>query len=95
MILIGLLYKSFIENLSTFPSHFIHVRKRDVSNVESIHFEYDFNGVELANSSTIDLSRLVKLGRLIIFIIIFIIILIISYIEHSILNLLFRANCNK
>ena len=63
MVLISLLYTSFIENLSNFPSHFINVRKQDVLNVESIHFEYDFNGVELNNSNTIDLSRLVKLGN--------------------------------
>ena len=64
MVLIGLLYKSFIENLSNFPSHVIHVRKQDVLNIESIHYEYAFSGVELTNSTTIDFSRLVKLGKI-------------------------------
>ena len=66
MVLICLLYKSFIENLSNFPSHFVHVRKQDVLNIESIVFKYDYVGVELTNSNTIDLSRLVNLGNIII-----------------------------
>ena len=64
MVLIGLLYKSFIENLSNFPSQVIHVSKQDVSNIESISFEYDFSAIELTNS-TIDLSRLLLLSKLI------------------------------
>ena len=64
MVLICLLYKSFIENFSIFPSHVIRVCKKDVSNIESIHFEYGFSGVELVNSTTFDLSRLVKLGNI-------------------------------
>lgn len=64
MVLIGLLYKSFIENLSNFPSQFIYVSKQDVSNIETISFEYDFSAIELTNS-TIDLSRLLLLSKLI------------------------------
>ena len=63
MVLISLLYKSFIENLSNFPSHVIHVCKQDVLNIESIRFQYDYSGVELTNSATIDLSRLVTLSN--------------------------------
>ena len=64
MVLIGLLYKSFIENLSNFPSHIIRVCKKDVLNIESIDFKYDLSGVELTNS-TIDLSKLVSLSKII------------------------------
>ena len=64
MVLIGLLYKSFIENLSNFPSQIIHVSKQEVLNIESISFEYDFSAIELTNS-TIDLSRLLLLSKLI------------------------------
>ena len=63
MVLIGLLYKSFIENLSNFPSSVIHVSKQDVLNIEFIQFQYDFSAVELSNS-TIDLSQLLKLSKL-------------------------------
>lgn len=65
MVLIGLLYKSFILNLSKFPSHFIHVRKQDILNIKHIEFGYDYCGVELTSGSTIDLSKLVKLSKLI------------------------------
>lgn len=64
MVIIGLLFKNFIENLSNFPSQIIQVTKQDVSNIESISFEYDFRAVELTNS-TIDLSRLRLLSKLI------------------------------
>ena len=63
MVLIGLLYKSFIQNLSNFPSNVIRVRKQDVLNIEYIDFKYDISGIELTNSAIIDLSRLVKLGN--------------------------------
>ena len=63
MVLIGLLYKSFIENLSNFPSHIIRVCQQDVLNIESIRFEYDFSGAELISSTKFDLSRLIKLGN--------------------------------
>ena len=62
MVLITLLYKSFVENLSYFPSQVIHVSKQDVLNIESITFEYDFSAIELTNS-TIDLSRLLLLSK--------------------------------
>ena len=62
MVLIGLLYKSFIENLSSrFPSQVINVHKHDVLNIESIVFDYDYCRVDL-NSTTIDLSKLVHLS---------------------------------
>ena len=66
MVLIALLYKSFIENLSDFPSHVIRVRKEDVLNIKSINFHYDYSGIELVNSPIIDLSRIVKLGKIMI-----------------------------
>ena len=65
MVLIGLLYKSFIENLSNFPSPLIQVSKHDVLNIESIHFQYDYIGIQLANL-TIDLSKLFELSKMII-----------------------------
>ena len=64
MILIGLLYKCFIENLYNFPNHFIRVCKQDVLNIESIVYAHEFIGVDLANPSTIDLSKLISLGEL-------------------------------
>ena len=64
MVLICLLYKSFIENFSNFPNHVIRVFKKDVSKIESIRFQYGFSGVELVNSTTFDLSRLVQLGNI-------------------------------
>jgi hypothetical protein len=65
MVLIGLLYESFLKNLSNFPNHVIRVSKKDVLNIRSIHFEYAFSGVDLVNNSTtIDLSKLVRLGNI-------------------------------
>ena len=65
MVLIGLLYESFLKNLSDIPNHIIRVSKEDVLNIRSIHFEYAFGGVELVNNkSTIDLSKLVRLGNI-------------------------------
>ena len=64
MVLMGLLYKRFIQNLmSDFPNHIINVSKEEVLNIESIRFEYDFIGVSLTNKS-IDLSKLVNLCKL-------------------------------
>ena len=63
MVLIGLLYKCFIENLYNFPNHFIRVCKRDVSNIESIVFGHEFIAADLTNSSTIDLSKLSRLSE--------------------------------
>ena len=41
MVLTGLLFKYFIDNLLNFPNHVIHVRKEDVLNIqESIYLYY-------------------------------------------------------
>ena len=61
MVLIGLLYKSFIRNLWNFPSHVIQVRKQDAINIRLIRFEYEYSGINLTNSMSIDLSRLIRL----------------------------------
>ena len=61
MVLTGLLYKQFRTNLSNFPNHVIHVRKQDVLNIESINYYYQYSGINLTSSSTIDLSKLVDL----------------------------------
>ena len=63
MVLIGLLYKFFIDNLLNFPNHVIHVSKQDVSIIESISFCHVNNGANLTGSSTIDLSKLVNLCK--------------------------------
>ena len=63
MILFGLLYKYFIDNLSNFPSHVIRVCKQDVLNIESIMFNHEFSAVNLTSSLTIDLSKLSKLCK--------------------------------
>ena len=64
MVLIGLLYKCFIVNLQNFPNHVIHVRKEDVLNIKTIIFSHEYSGVNLKNSSTIDLSKLANLRKL-------------------------------
>ena len=64
MVLTGLLYKCFIENLLNLPNHVIHIRKEDVLNIESIIFIYQFSGVNLISSPTIDLSKLEDLRKL-------------------------------
>ena len=58
MVLIGLLFKYFIDNLSDFRNHVIHVRKQDVLNIEKIKFQHEFSAVNLTSSSSIDLSKL-------------------------------------
>ena len=65
MVLIGLIYKSFIENLSNFPNHVIQVRKQDVLNMKYIHFEYEYSGINLISSAKFDLSGFVRLGNFI------------------------------
>ena len=65
MVLIGLLYKSFTENLSNFLSHIIRVCQQDVLNMKYIRFEYEYSGINLINSTTIDLSGLVRLDNFI------------------------------
>lgn len=48
----------------TVPKPFIHVRKSEVSHIESIRFQYEYSGVNLTtNPNIIDLSRLIKLGN--------------------------------
>ena len=65
IVLITLLYESFIENLSNyFPNQVIHVRKQDVSNIKRIRFDYDYSGIHLANSMAIDLSILAFLCKI-------------------------------
>ena len=58
MVLIGLLFKYFIDNLSDFRNHVIHVRKQDVLKIEKIKFQHEFSAVNLTSSSSIDLSKL-------------------------------------
>ena len=61
MVLIGLLYKYFIDNLYNFPDHVIRVCKQDVLNIQTIDFNQEYSEVNLTSSSTIDLSKLVNL----------------------------------
>ena len=63
MVLTGLLFNYFIGHLLKFPNHVINVRKRDVLNIGSIKFYYKYSAVNLTSSSTIDLSKLVYLGK--------------------------------
>ena len=63
MVLIGLLYKCFIENLYNFPNNVIRVCKQDVLNIESLEFDHEYSEVNLSSSSTIDLSKLVNLSK--------------------------------
>ena len=58
MVLIGLVYKCFIENLYNFPNYVIYVYKQDVSNIEFIDFGHEYSEANLTSSSTIDLSKL-------------------------------------
>ena len=60
-VLIGLLYKYFIDNLYNFPNHVIRVCKQDVLNIKTISFRHEFSEVNLTSSSTIDLSKLFEL----------------------------------
>ena len=62
MVLTGLLYKYFTDNLLNFPNHVIHVRKEDVLNIKSIDCFY--SRVNLTSSSIIDLSKLEELSKL-------------------------------
>ena len=56
MVLIGLLYKHFIDNLSNgnFPNHVIHVSKQYLLNIEEIRINYDMSEVNLPDSSSSD-----------------------------------------
>ena len=64
MILTGLLFKYFIEYLLNFPAHVIYVNKQDVLKIESIKYKHEFSAVNLTSQSTIDLSKLVNLGKI-------------------------------
>jgi len=64
MILTGLLFKCLIDNLLNIPNHVIYVRKEDVLNIESIKFYHYSSAINLNSSSTIDLSKLEKLGKI-------------------------------
>ena len=66
MVLTGLLYKCFIDNLLSFPNHVIHVSKQDVLNIESIDFKHEYSEVNRINSSIIDLSKLEELCKILI-----------------------------
>ena len=66
MVLTGLLYKCFIDNLLNFPNHVIYVCKQDVLNIESIDFKHEYSEVNLINSSKIDLSKLEELCKILI-----------------------------
>jgi hypothetical protein len=61
MVLIGLLYNKFIENMLNFPNHLIDVRKQDISNVKAIYYRHHCSGVNL--TSTIDLTKLEQLSK--------------------------------
>ena len=60
MVLIGLLYKHFIDNLYNFPNHIMRVCKQDVLKIKVDH---RYSEVNLTSSSTIDLSKLLKLCK--------------------------------
>ena len=64
MVLTGLLFKFFVDNIFNGPNHVIHVRKEDVLNIQSIDFNYINNSVNLTSSSTIDLSKLEYLCKI-------------------------------
>ena len=64
MVLTGLLLNYFFEHLLKFPNHVINVRKQDVLNIGSIEFKHQYSAANLTSSSTIDLSKLVYLGKL-------------------------------
>lgn len=64
MILIGVLFEYFFENIlsdKTFPNHVIRVRKQDVLYINSIDFFNYFYKIDLTGSS-IDMSKIVDLG---------------------------------
>ena len=63
MVLIGLLYKYFKDNLYNFPNHVIRVYKQDVLNIKKIDFEHEYSEVNLTSSSKMDLSKLVILSK--------------------------------
>ena len=64
MVLTGLLFKCFADNLLISHNQMIHVRKEDVLNIESIRFLYQYSGTNLTSQSTIDLSKLEELSKI-------------------------------
>ena len=66
MVLTFLLHEYFIHNLLNYPDHVIHVCKQDVLNIKLIYYSHEFSAVNLTASSTIDLSKLVYLSKLLI-----------------------------
>ena len=63
MVLIGLFYNYFIDNLHNFPNSVICVSKQDILNIHTIEFGLKFDKLNLTSSSTIDLSKLSKLCK--------------------------------
>ena len=63
MVLIGLIYKNFMENMQNFPNHVIEVRKQDISNLFSIVFKHHYSRINFNSSSTIDLNNLFSLSK--------------------------------
>ena len=59
MVLIGLLYHKFVENMLNFPKHTIYVYKQDASTISKIDFQHYFSRVNLIGSPTklTDLSK--------------------------------------
>ena len=64
MVLIGLLERNFLENLSEekCPNHLIFVSKRDVLNIQEIYLPIFIRGIKLTYPS-IDLSKLEKICK--------------------------------
>ena len=64
MVLIGLLLKSFRDNIKAqqFPNHVIRVSKQDLVKIQRIDFEYQTNSIDLTNS-LVDLSKLEYLSK--------------------------------
>ena len=65
MVLIGLLYRLFWNNLASrkFPNRLIYINKKDFERIEAVHFEYPIGEVNLNGSSLIYLSKLVNLSK--------------------------------
>lgn len=64
MVLIGLVYYCFLENLLLkIPSHVIHVSKKDVINIHTCDVSADIIGVNLTGSPNIDLSKIEYLSK--------------------------------
>ena len=64
MVLIGLVYYCFLENLILkIPSHVIHISKKDVINIHTCDVSADIIGVNLTGSPKIDLSNIQHLSK--------------------------------